>query len=162
MLLLLVLFLELLTGNLEPVDITSLVVHGSCECLNIQLIQALIVEEILHLVQVVPHVGELLHESLLLVAEVLGDVLRLICYRSHRYLLLDQAPLRFRAGVWHDIMPSHPVEELAWDLIKDLFCQELRITPELLIWHKLHDVCRHVLPVPLRVQRFLICVKLVH
>ena len=101
----------------------------------------------MHLVQIVSHTGHLLHELLFFVDEVLRDGLKTVANGFHGQLLLHLALLLLRSRIRLDVLPAHPVEELAWELLKHLLGEQMRIVAELLKGHKLHDIGRHVLAV---------------
>ena len=77
-------------------------------------------------------------------------------------LLLEGGALLLGAWVRLDIVLTHKVEQLTWDLLKDLLGQQVRIPLELVKWHELDDISAHVLTIRLRIESFIISIKLVH
>ena len=67
-------------------------------------------------------------------------------------------------GCWHwdNVALLEEVEQLARDLLKSLLGQLGWVVLEVAEGHELHNICLHVLLVPLRVERYLVSVEDVH
>lgn len=87
----------------------------------------------------------MLHELLLFVNEVLWDT-RLVCsIGPHRELVLNLSTLLLGPWIGLNVVLAHEIEQLSWDLFKDLLCKQVRVVLEVVEGHKLHDVSSHVL-----------------
>ena len=116
------------------------ILHGHNKRVDIMFGQAKVLQEILHLVQIVAHIGHLLHELLFFVDEVFWDGLKSVTNGFHGQLLLHLALLLLRSRIRLDVLPAHPVKELAWELLEHLLGEQVRIVAELLKGYKLHDI----------------------
>ena len=105
--------------GLEHVDVLW-VLQVIDQVVQLHLGKTLLLDKVLTLIQIKAHVVSLLEEGLLLLEEVLWDHTSLLTLGPHGQLLLNQTPLLFSPGVRVDTLLSHPVEELAWNLVQCL------------------------------------------
>lgn len=131
--------LLLIRLHFEHVPVVS-ILHGHNKRVDIKLRQAKVLQEVLHLVQIVAHIGHLLHELLFFVDEVFWDGLKSVISGFHGELLLHLALLLLRSRIRLDVLSAHPVQELAWELLEHLLGEQVWIVAELLKRHKLHDI----------------------
>ena len=86
----------------------------------------------------------------------------MVLVRVHRQLLKHIKPLLICKLIWLDIFPLKEVEELSRNFFQYLPHQLLWIIFKLSKWHKLYNICIHLLAVLFRVEWFIISIKNVH
>ena len=72
---------------------------------------------------------------------------RLLNIWPHRKLLLDHRSLLLRAGMRLDVIFSHEVQKLTWQLVQGFFCEQVRIVFEVVERYELDDISFHVFAV---------------
>ena len=61
-----------------------------------------------------------------------------------------------------DIVLTHPIEQLAWNLHQGLFRQHMRIVLEVVEGDELNDISGHVLAEGARVERLIVAIERLH
>ena len=72
---------------------------------------------------------------------------RLLNIWPHRKLLLDHRSLLLRAGMRLDVVFSHEVQKLPWQLVQGFFCEQMGIVFEVVERYELDDISFHVFTV---------------
>ena len=72
---------------------------------------------------------------------------RLLNIWPHRKLLLDHRSLLLRACMRLDVVFSHEVQKLPWQLVQSFFCKQMGIVFEVVERYELDDISFHVFTV---------------
>ena len=72
---------------------------------------------------------------------------RLLNIWPHRKLLLDHRSLLLRACMRLDVVFSHEVQKLPWQLVQGFFCEQMGIVFEVVERYELDDISFHVFAV---------------
>ena len=124
----------------------------------------LVLQEILHLEQIVSLLLHLHQVLFLLFSEKVSLVLGVLATKGSclGQLLLESPLLGLSGGVGADSILPKEIKHLSWNFLESLFCKLHRIVCKVPEWNKLNDISCHLLFVILRVKRYLVCIQLIH